>query len=125
PLRERFALLEDALELLPLMWGPGSPPFEGRTLSVSETVCYPRPFQEHVPILVGGAGERRTLRLVAQHADACNLFGDPATVRHKVEVLHRHCAELGRDPSEIEVTHLSTALVAPDRPALAAVIDRL
>ena len=76
PLAERFARLEDALELLPLMWGTGSPPYEGRTISVPEATCYPRPLQERIPVLVGGSGERRTLRLVARHADACNLFGD-------------------------------------------------
>ena len=73
PLRERFARLEDALELLPLMWGKGSPRFEGRTITVPEATCYPRPLQERIPILVGGSGEQRTLRLVARHADACNL----------------------------------------------------
>ena len=109
PLADRFAQLEDALELLPLMWGKGAPAYSGRTIEVAEAVCYPRPLQEHVPILVGGSGERRTLRLVAQHADACNLFGDPDTVRRKVEVLHRHCADVGRDPGEIAVTVLSTA----------------
>jgi alkanesulfonate monooxygenase SsuD/methylene tetrahydromethanopterin reductase-like flavin-dependent oxidoreductase (luciferase family) len=62
-----------------------------------------------VPILVGGSGERRTLKLVAQYADACNLFGDAATVRHKVEVLRAHCATVGRDPSEITITQLSVA----------------
>ena len=98
PLAERYARLEDALELLPLMWGSGSPRFEGRTITVEEATCYPRPLQEHVPILVGGSGERRTLRLVARHADACNLFGDPEIVRHKVGVLHEHCAAEGRDP---------------------------
>jgi F420-dependent oxidoreductase-like protein len=111
PLAERFARLEDALELLPLMWGPGSPGFEGRTISVSEAICYPRPLQERIPILVGGSGERRTLRLVARHADACNLFGDAARVRHKLDVLHRHCAAEGRDPAAITVTHLAAARV--------------
>ncbi|MGH9138299.1 MAG: TIGR03560 family F420-dependent LLM class oxidoreductase [Acidimicrobiales bacterium] len=114
PLARRFELLEDALELLPLMWGSGSPRFEGRTTIVPEAICYPRPLQDRLPILVGGSGEKRTLRLVAQHADACNLFGDPATVRHKVDVLHRHCDDVRRDPATIRVTHLSTAgLVEP------------
>jgi F420-dependent oxidoreductase-like protein len=111
PLAERFARLEDALELLPLMWGPGSPRFEGRTITVSETTCYPRPLQERIPILVGGSGERRTLRLVARHADACNLFGDPATVRRKLAVLRDHCAAEGRDPAAITITHLAPGRV--------------
>ncbi len=111
PLAERYALLEDALELLPLMWGPGAPRFEGRTTVVAEATCYPRPLQERIPILVGGSGERKTLRLVARHADACNLFGDAATVRHKLAVLRAHCEAEGRDPAEIAVTHLAPARV--------------
>ena len=71
--RQRYALLEDALQLLPLLWGPGTPAFEGRVLDVPEAICYPRPLQAKVPILVGGGGERRTLRLVARYADACNV----------------------------------------------------
>jgi F420-dependent oxidoreductase-like protein len=114
PLRERHARLEDALELLPLMWGPGSPRFEGRTTTVEEAICYPRPLQERIPILVGGSGERRALRLVARHADLCNFFGDPAVVRHKLAVLHEHCAAEGRDPAEITVTHLGAARVVRD-----------
>ena len=109
PLAERYARLEDALELLPLMWGKGAPAYSGRTIEVAEAVCYPRPLQDKVPILVGGSGERKTLRLVARHADACNLFGDADTVRHKVEVLHGHCASEGRDPADITVSILSTA----------------
>ena len=109
PVGRRYELLEDALELLPLMWGQGSPRFEGRTVTVPEAICYPRPLQARVPIIVGGSGEKRTLRLVAQHADGCNLFGEPEVVRHKVEVLHAHCAAVGRDPSEVRVTHLSEA----------------
>jgi F420-dependent oxidoreductase-like protein len=111
---ERFALLEDALQVLPLLWGKGSPSFEGAVINVPEAMCYPRPLQEHVPILIGGSGEQKTLRLVAKYADACNLFGDPDTVRHKIEVLHAHCADIGRDPSEITVTHLSQAPVDVD-----------
>jgi alkanesulfonate monooxygenase SsuD/methylene tetrahydromethanopterin reductase-like flavin-dependent oxidoreductase (luciferase family) len=63
---------------------------------------------------VGGSGERRTLRLVARHADACNLFGDPGTVRRKVAVLHEHCAAEGRDPAAVEVTHFAPARVVAD-----------
>jgi F420-dependent oxidoreductase-like protein len=109
----RYDLLEDALELLPLLWGPGSPRFEGRTVTVPEATCYPRPLQDRLPILVGGSGERRTLRLVARHADACNLFGDPDEVRRKVEVLRRHCDAVGRDPADVTVTQLSEAAVIP------------
>ena len=101
--------------LLPLLWGPGAPSFVGKTFSVPEAICYPRPIQERIPILVGGGGEKRTLRLVAQHADAANFMGDAANVRHKVGVLLEHCAVVGRDPAEITVTHLTPALVATDQ----------
>jgi alkanesulfonate monooxygenase SsuD/methylene tetrahydromethanopterin reductase-like flavin-dependent oxidoreductase (luciferase family) len=124
PTKQRFALLEDALQLLPLMWGPGTPAFEGSEVSVSEAICYPRPLQARIPLLVGGSGERRTLRLVAQYADACNLFGDPPTVRAKVAVLVGHCATLGRPVTDIRVTHLSTVLVAADQSSLAAAVER-
>jgi F420-dependent oxidoreductase-like protein len=122
---ERYALLEDTLRLLPVMWGPGSPPFDGEVLHVAETLCYPRPQQDHVPILVGGGGERRTLRLVARYADACNVFGDPATVARKCAILATHCEQIGRNPDEVRVTHLSTALVAASRREVNAAVDRL
>jgi F420-dependent oxidoreductase-like protein len=108
PTRRRYEMVEDALELLPLMWGPGSPAFQGRTIEVPEAICYPRPLQQRIPILIGGSGERKTLRLVARHADACNLFGDPDTIRHKIDVLRRHCADVDRDFAEITVTQLSS-----------------
>jgi F420-dependent oxidoreductase-like protein len=125
PLSERYAVLEDALQVLPMMWGKGSPPFDGQALHLAETICYPRPLQEHVPILVGGQGERRTLRLVARYADACNVRGDAATVRHKVAVLHKHCEAVDRDPDSIAVTHLSTALVGRDEAEADALVQRL
>ncbi len=124
-LDERYELLEDALELFPLLWGPGSPEFEGRIVRVEEAICYPRPLQERIPILVGGSGERRTLRLVARHADACNLFGEPDVVRHKIGVLHERCHDEGRDPNEISVTQLSSVLCGADADSLSATLERL
>lgn len=120
---ERYALLEDALQLLPRIWGAGNKPFDGAVLHVPDTTCYPRPLQQHIPIMVGGSGERRTLRLVAKYADACNLFGDPDTVAHKVSVLHQHCRDVGRDQSEISVSHLSTVLVGDDPTHVSALVE--
>ena len=124
PVGARYDLLEDTLELLPLMWGPGSPAYEGRVLKIPEALCYPRPLQEHVPVLVGGSGERRTLRLAARLADACNVFGTPEIVAGKVAALHRHCDDAERDPADVKVTHLSTATVAATRRELAAIVSR-
>jgi F420-dependent oxidoreductase-like protein len=123
PTAERYAVLEDALRLFPLMWGPGAPAFTGDAIGEIETICYPRPVQDSIPILVGGSGERRTLKLVARYADACNLFGDPETVRHKISVLHKHCAAEGRDPAQIEVTHLAPCLVGEDRRHVEQLLD--
>jgi F420-dependent oxidoreductase-like protein len=125
PTPVRYEMLEDALRLLPLLWGKGSPPFEGSTVSAARLTCYPRPIQERIPILVGGSGEKKTLRLVARHADACNLFGRPEVIRRKVEVLHRHCADIGRDPGQIEVTHLVDMMTAPDRKTLRERVEQL
>jgi alkanesulfonate monooxygenase SsuD/methylene tetrahydromethanopterin reductase-like flavin-dependent oxidoreductase (luciferase family) len=125
PVAGRYALLEDALRLLPALWGPGNRPFQGSVLSVPDTTCYPRPLQAHVPVILGGSGERRTLRLAARYADAANVFGDAETVRHKASVLRAHCASVGRDPAEVALTHLSTALVGADDAHVAALVERL
>jgi F420-dependent oxidoreductase-like protein len=122
PVAERYALLEDALQVLPLLWGKGSPSFEGKRISVPEAVCYPRPIQEHVPILLGGSGEKRTLKLAARYADAANVFGDLATVRRKAAVLREHCADAGRD---VALTHLSTTLVGADDRQVGELVERL
>jgi F420-dependent oxidoreductase-like protein len=125
PVADRYAMLEDALQLLPLLWGPGAPRFEGRTITVAEAMCYPRPRQERIPIWVGGSGERRTLRLVARYAQACNLFGEVPTVRAKVGWLHRHCDEVGRPREDVEVSQLSTVLVGRDRSEVERLVDAL
>lgn len=125
PAARRYEMLEDTLQMLPLLWGKGSPSFEGVTFSAPELACYPRPLQEHIPILVGGSGVKRTLRLAARYADACNLFGKPEVVERRVGVLRRHCAEIDRDPEEIEVTHLVDVMVAPNRRDLRQRVDGL
>jgi alkanesulfonate monooxygenase SsuD/methylene tetrahydromethanopterin reductase-like flavin-dependent oxidoreductase (luciferase family) len=122
---DRYALLEDALRALPLLWGKGSPAFHGNTYSAEALLGYPRPIQDRLPILVGGSGEKRTLKLAAQYGDACNLFGSPEVVAHKVAVLHEHCRLVDRSPDDVAVTHLSTALVGNNSKDLAEQIDRL
>jgi F420-dependent oxidoreductase-like protein len=121
----RYELLEETLQMLPLLWGKGSPQFHGRHIHADELICYPRPIQNPIPIMIGGSGERRTLRLVARYGDMCNLFGDPATLTSKVEVLMGHCADLDRDPDEIEITHLADVLAAPGRRDLRARVEEL
>lgn len=106
PLRERFERLEETLRICRQMWGEDDGAYEGRHYRLTETRGVPGPVSApHPPILIGGSGERRTLRLVAEHADACNLFGEaPEVIAHKIEVLRGHCADVGRDPAQIQVT---------------------
>ncbi|MBW4718288.1 LLM class F420-dependent oxidoreductase [Saccharothrix obliqua] len=104
PVAERFERLEEALRVCEQMWSDDDGPFEGKHYHLAETVCVPRPLRRP-PVLIGGSGERKTLRLVARYADACNLFeSEVADVERKVGVLARHCADIGRDPATIEKT---------------------
>jgi F420-dependent oxidoreductase-like protein len=113
PVAERFERLEETLQIADRMWAGDETPFEGRRYRLGRPQGSPGPAgHARPPVLIGGAGERRTLRLVARYADACNLFDIPdggRTVRHKLEVLARHCEELGRPYEAIEKT-LSTRL---------------
>ncbi len=110
PLRERYERLEETLRICQQMWSDDDGPFEGKHYRLAETLCSPRPVSRPRPrILIGGGGERKTLRLVAQYADACNFIGDASTVEHKVGVLRGHCEAVGRDPAEIEVTVLANS----------------
>jgi F420-dependent oxidoreductase-like protein len=105
-LGERFERLEEALQICIQMWSDDDGPFNGQHYQLAETICEPKPIQQpRPPILIGGSGEKKTLKLVARYADACNLFstGIPE-VQHKLEVLERHCEDEGRDPAEITKT---------------------
>src|SRR6476620_3042127 len=105
PVSERFERLEEAIQICLQMWSDDNGAYEGRHYRLEETLCSPMPVSAPRPrIMIGGSGERKTLRLVAQYADACNIFGNADEVAHKVEVLRRHCDDVGRDPNEIEVT---------------------
>jgi F420-dependent oxidoreductase-like protein len=111
--RERFERLEDALRICRAMFSQERSTVEGRHHQVQDALNVPRPIQPGGPkILVGGGGERRTLRLAAQYADACNIFGSIDDVRHKMGVLDQHCREIGRDPREIARTRLGMLLIA-------------
>jgi F420-dependent oxidoreductase-like protein len=102
---ERFERLEEALQVCKQMWSDDNGPYDGAHFQLAETFCVPAPTRGSVPILIGGSGERKTLRLVAQYADACNLFGESVeVVAHKLDVLRRHCDDLGRDYDTIEKT---------------------
>lgn len=109
PVAERFERLEETLQICLQMWSGDDGPFTGRHHQLAETICVPQPLQQpRVPIVIGGSGERKTLRLVARYADACNLFGEaPDVIAHKLEVLARHCEAEGRDCDEIEKTVVS------------------
>jgi alkanesulfonate monooxygenase SsuD/methylene tetrahydromethanopterin reductase-like flavin-dependent oxidoreductase (luciferase family) len=106
PLKERFERLEETLRICRQMWSDDDGPFEGEHYRLAETLCRPAPLQSpRPPILIGGGGERKTLRLVAQYGDACNLFDAGVDeIGHKIEVLRGHCADVGRDPADIDVT---------------------
>jgi F420-dependent oxidoreductase-like protein len=109
PMAERFARLEEVLQICRQMWDPkNNGPFRGRYYQLDETLCSPAPLSvPGPPILVGGSGEQKTLRLVAQHGDACNLLpASPEIVAHKLEVLRKHCEDVGRDYSGIRKTIL-------------------
>src|SRR5882757_2470259 len=106
PVAERFERLEETIQICEQMWSDNDGPYEGKHYQLAETICSPRPLQSpRPPILIGGGGEKKTLRLVAKYADACNLFGSSvADVSRKLAVLRGHCDAEGRDYDAIEKT---------------------
>ena len=117
---ERFERLEETLQICLQMWSDDDGPFDGKHYQLAETLCRPAPVSSPRPrIMIGGGGERKTLRMVAQYADACNLMGTSDIVAHKIDVLKRHCDRLGRDIAEIDITAMYRD-IPPD-----ATVDRV
>ncbi|MDE3076806.1 MAG: LLM class F420-dependent oxidoreductase, partial [Chloroflexota bacterium] len=107
-LNVRFERLEEAVQIARQMWAGGRSPFRGRHYTLEDPLNSPQPLtRPHPPIMIGGSGERKTLRLVAQYADACNIFPGPE-LGHKLEVLREHCRAVGRNYDEIEKTSMAT-----------------
>ncbi|HVT75424.1 MAG TPA: LLM class F420-dependent oxidoreductase [Acidimicrobiales bacterium] len=119
PVSERFERLEETLQICRQMWSDDEGPFDGKHYHLAETICRPRPLsQPHPPILIGGGGERKTLRLVAKYADACNLFAfDYDETARKVAILNQHCENQGRDPNSVKKTvlYIGDPVGAPDK----------
>jgi F420-dependent oxidoreductase-like protein len=125
PVPERYDALTDILELAEQMWAGDASAFAGRTVDAEHPVASPAPAtRPHPPVLIGGTGKKRTLRLVAEHADACNLFDIPdggTAVREQLAALAEHCADVGRDYDDIDRT-ISTSIDASE--PVASVVDR-
>src|SRR3954453_2396777 len=128
PLKERFERLEEALQIARAMVTQEESSVEGRYYRTHDILNNPRPLRGDIPIMIGGSGERKTLRMVAQYADACNLFGDVERVRHLLGVLERHCENVGRDSGEITKTKMSQVYIGSSheegRGKLDAAIER-
>ncbi|MDG4797164.1 TIGR03560 family F420-dependent LLM class oxidoreductase [Micromonospora sp. WMMD1082] len=122
PVAERFARLEETLRICRQMWSDDNGRFEGRHYQLAETLNVPPPISRpHPPIMIGGGGEKKTLRLVARHADLCNLFGtSPGEVARKLDVLREHCATEGRDYDSVTKTVLATRSPLADVDAFVA-----
>ena len=109
---DRFEKLEEGLQIIKSMFTEHTTTFEGKWFTVRDAFNTPKPVQAGgPPVLIGGSGERKTLRMVAQYADACNVFGTPDQIRHLMGVLDAHCERLGRNPRDICRTRLGTLVV--------------
>ncbi len=125
PTAERFERLEEALEICLQMWSGEDKPYSGRHYLLERTLNSPQALtRPHPPILIGGGGERKTLRLVARYAQACNLFPGP-DLEHKLDVLRRHCDAVGRDYDEIDKTVMGPLDPGPDGEAVGDLIGSM
>src|SRR5262245_27911146 len=125
PVAERFERLEETLQIVHQMWRGDDQPYEGRHYRLARPLNVPQPLSRpHPPIMIGGGGERKTLRLVARYADACNLFATPE-VAHKLDVLRAHCEREGRDYDEITKTCYYRFDVDPDGANVGRIVEDL
>jgi F420-dependent oxidoreductase-like protein len=126
PLGQRFEMLDETLQIAHQMWQGergSEAEFHGRQFDATRLMNSPQSISRpRVPIMIGGGGERKTLRLVAKYADATNVFGGPEQIAHKYEVIRQHCADVGRNPDEIERSTLQNVNLARETPA--QVVDR-
>jgi F420-dependent oxidoreductase-like protein len=125
PLARRFEMLEEHLQIVRAMFTQQRASLQGRYFQAEQAYNNPKPLRGDIPILIGGSGERKTLRLVARYADGCNLFGDPDRARHLLNVLERHCEEAGRDPSEITKTGMGVVAIAKTHEAAQAKVQAM
>ncbi len=125
PLKERFERLEDHLQIARAMFTQEQATVAGKHHSVTGAYNNPKPLRGDIPILIGGSGERKTLRMVAQYADGCNLFGDPERAQHLLGVLHGHCETVGRDPAEITKTSMATIVIAETEDGAKSKLDAM
>jgi F420-dependent oxidoreductase-like protein len=123
---ERIRRLDEACEIIKQLWSQPQTTFAGRYYQITDAYCEPKPLrQPRPPIMIGGAGEKRMLRVIAKHADQWNTFGSPETFKHKIEVLKEHCQAIGRDVEEIEVSWLGAACVTESQERQAAIVQGL
>jgi F420-dependent oxidoreductase-like protein len=116
PVKERMQRLEEGVQIIRKMWTEEKATFSGKFYQLRNAYCNPKPIQKpHPPIMIGGSGERRTLKIVAKYADACNLFGSVETVKKKLEVLRGHCRSVGRDYDSIVKSKLGHVLIEKDK----------
>jgi F420-dependent oxidoreductase-like protein len=124
---ERGKRLEESVQIIEGMWtNPKGFSFQGNYYKVNNALCLPEPLQKpHPPIMIGGGGEKQTLRTVAKYGDACNLFGGPKTIMAKLDVLKKHCSEVGRDYNEILKTTLTTVIIAEEKESVEAALAKI
>lgn len=129
PTAERFERLEETLQICRQMWSDNDGPYQSKHYHLAETINLPQPPRGRVPILIGGEGEKKTLRLTAQYSDACNLFGGPEPedierTKHKLAVLRDHCTRLGTDYDAIEKTILYRGAPIEEKDAFLRQLER-